>query len=46
MTLHGTFQQRAQLGEETSAANPEPQRQFETDGGTTQQEDPVIIENN
>ncbi|CEP25121.1 hypothetical protein BN1211_6121 [Cyberlindnera jadinii] len=40
MTLHGTFQQRPQLGEETSAANPEPQRQFETDGGTTQQEDP------
>ena len=39
-----TFKGRPQLGEETSAANPEPQRQAQTNGGTTQPEDPLIIE--
>ena len=43
-TLTGAIRRRPQPEEETSAANPEPQRQAQTNGGTRQQEDPLIIE--
>ena len=39
-----TNKKRPKLKEETSTANPEPQRQLQTNGDTTQQEDPQINE--